>query len=291
MNIRDLQDSAKPKRQVIRYTDLEWHYLACAVHAEWFQTSVNNLTKSLVQIVNQAQDNQTGLLPQPWPKRKFTAVIQLMPAIKELYVLLDTSHLSGRIKKLEAANMAQLTEINNLKKLQIPRTPSLQDFKPEEIIAEAALLQAAQAEAAFKANSELKQDLSKVCNSLQAIAIRLHETEKAMYERLTKIESSVDSIKKEEGKGIGNQVREKIMTIIPIEGTDEVEVRVGCGMCGGEEVFKINKRKVELLDRSVRRAKNVYIQTAFPELSDGQREAIMSGTCETCYDELFEEDV
>lgn len=79
------------------------------------------------------------------------------------------------------------------------------------------------------------------------------------------------------------------MLIIPIEGTNDVKVCVGCNVCGNHVELVINKRKVSLLDRGIRRASNVLIQDAFSELTPGERDILVHGMYEKCFDSMCAE--
>ena len=57
-----------------------------------------------------------------------------------------------------------------------------------------------------------------------------------------------------------------------------------CNECGDETVL-------QLKDADVKRWKNGdLIQRVFPQLSESERELMISGTCGDCFDKLFPED-
>ena len=60
---------------------------------------------------------------------------------------------------------------------------------------------------------------------------------------------------------------------------------VDCRMC--EEFFQIpaTPEQQEQLDKP--RSELMFMQDIFPELSLGDRELLISGTCGTCWDKLF----
>jgi len=60
---------------------------------------------------------------------------------------------------------------------------------------------------------------------------------------------------------------------------------VDCRMC--EEFFQIpaTPKQQEELDKP--RSERMFMQDIFPELSLGDRELLISGTCGTCWDKLF----
>lgn len=62
-----------------------------------------------------------------------------------------------------------------------------------------------------------------------------------------------------------------------------IEIAVECQMCGGETVLKITDAAWQ------RYQMGEHIQSALSELDAGQRELLISRTCEKCFDNLFKE--
>lgn len=60
-------------------------------------------------------------------------------------------------------------------------------------------------------------------------------------------------------------------------------VTTPCCVCGKTHEFQFDRRKYEDWQNGV------LIQKVFPELSDGEREILISGTCPACWDELWAE--
>lgn len=61
-------------------------------------------------------------------------------------------------------------------------------------------------------------------------------------------------------------------------------INVTCISCGGQHEFQVR-------DEDMRRYESgELIQREFPYLSAGQRELMISQTCETCFEEMFPEE-
>lgn len=155
----ELQDSVKgvkPKRTVVRYSEEEWRLLGQAMWLEWSSPSVS-MSTTIVQLANLAQKNQLKFLlgsdvesGVQWPVRRFTAVVQLQPAVEHMFRLVksvqdnetlfltasdDNTKLQKQLKELET----KVLEFQS-------RRPSLSEFSQADIVAEAASIQASQAE-------------------------------------------------------------------------------------------------------------------------------------------------
>ena len=176
----ELQSAATkkpPKRNIIRYSDAEWHLLAQAMFAEW-TASPDNLGLSVVQIANLAQTNQTKILledePDPhvqWPKRHFTANNQLVHALTEIYNFInDKRRIEELFQKSNMDNGNLKVQVSQLKaELDAlkAKKPALSDFPPADIIAEAAFIQASQAESFVKATASLHKSLDDIKTLIQ----------------------------------------------------------------------------------------------------------------------------
>lgn len=57
-----------------------------------------------------------------------------------------------------------------------------------------------------------------------------------------------------------------------------------CRICQKQVQFPVNKMQYEWWRRGM------PVQNAFPEMSAGNREFLISRTCETCFDKMFEEE-
>jgi len=64
-----------------------------------------------------------------------------------------------------------------------------------------------------------------------------------------------------------------------------ITLQITCWHC--KRLFFVN---VEKTDHDVWLARQGLAQDIFHYLSDGERELIISGTCDTCFDELFPQD-
>ena len=64
--------------------------------------------------------------------------------------------------------------------------------------------------------------------------------------------------------------------------SDTIEVKTKtCCVCDKFEVLTLNRSAVESWQEGE------YIQNAFPDMSDNERELLISGTHPTCWDKLF----
>ena len=63
-----------------------------------------------------------------------------------------------------------------------------------------------------------------------------------------------------------------------------VTVEVKCNLCDNIEKFDLPKEGIRAYYRGS------LIQNALPELSNAQREMLISGTCGNCWDEMFPEE-
>jgi hypothetical protein len=64
----------------------------------------------------------------------------------------------------------------------------------------------------------------------------------------------------------------------------KVEIRGLCRVCRQPQTMMVNKLGLRMW------CDGEYIQTALPNLSAGEREFLMSGTCDPCFDKLFKEE-
>ena len=65
---------------------------------------------------------------------------------------------------------------------------------------------------------------------------------------------------------------------------DTVELKVDCIQCGHTHVFRVPRNQFEAWERGT------LIQDAFPELTPGQREILISKVCGDCFDKMFSEE-
>jgi hypothetical protein len=176
--LTDLQNAASKTApttiQRIRYSDPEWELIARAMLAEML-ADPSNIGLSVVQLANQAQRNQLKILlgdsydphgSVKWSSRNFTAVAQVLPAIRHLHKILHSLHETSDLFKVSSdENGTQAKRITFLEgevaRLK-ERRPSFEDFSPEDIIAEAAFIQAQQADRLEKAAAGLKTEIAKV---------------------------------------------------------------------------------------------------------------------------------
>lgn len=63
-----------------------------------------------------------------------------------------------------------------------------------------------------------------------------------------------------------------------------VTIPVLCKVCKGIKLVDCNPEGV------IKWHNGEHIQDALPELTDGERELLLSGICEECFDRLFKED-
>ena len=67
--------------------------------------------------------------------------------------------------------------------------------------------------------------------------------------------------------------------------TTSTYVAVNCRMCG--EITHIPCTDEQLKELAMPRSERRYMQDIFPDLSIGDRELLISGTCNTCWQKLF----
>ena len=65
---------------------------------------------------------------------------------------------------------------------------------------------------------------------------------------------------------------------------DSLLLNVICPMCNGSNEIEVSKKGLDKYH------KGALIQVAFPELSNDQRELLLSGICIECWDKTFKED-
>lgn len=58
-----------------------------------------------------------------------------------------------------------------------------------------------------------------------------------------------------------------------------------CTLCGREQEIQVNQERYRTWKES-----GAYIQDALPELTPGEREFLISGICEKCFDKQFGEE-
>ena len=63
---------------------------------------------------------------------------------------------------------------------------------------------------------------------------------------------------------------------------------VDCRLCG--EITHIPCTDEQLIELEMPRSQRRYMQDIFPELSVGDRELLISGTCDTCWQKMFGSD-
>lgn len=63
---------------------------------------------------------------------------------------------------------------------------------------------------------------------------------------------------------------------------------VDCRICG--EFYQIPATPEQQAELDKPRAERKFMQDIFPDLSLGDRELLISGTCSTCWDKMFPED-
>jgi hypothetical protein len=173
--LADLQNAPiKPTIHRVRYTEPEWELLAQAMFAELAAGHVH-LGLSIVQLANQAQKNQPKVLlgdsydpsgQVAWDARNFTAVVQLMPAMRYMHkIMMSHKEAADLFKVSSDESKAQAKRIQELEAevaVMKARPPSFEHFAPEDIVAEAAFIQAQQAERLEKAAAGLKAEMAKV---------------------------------------------------------------------------------------------------------------------------------
>jgi len=63
---------------------------------------------------------------------------------------------------------------------------------------------------------------------------------------------------------------------------------VQCRLCG--ESKWIDTTVEQMMEYAKPRSERMYVQDIFPDLSVGDRELLISGTCDTCWQKLFGSD-
>ena len=63
-----------------------------------------------------------------------------------------------------------------------------------------------------------------------------------------------------------------------------ITIRIRCHSCGQVFELSVDKQRFEAWEQ-----KKGYIQDLLPELTDDQRELLISETCGSCFDKLFRE--
>ena len=63
---------------------------------------------------------------------------------------------------------------------------------------------------------------------------------------------------------------------------------VDCRIC--EEFYYISATPEQQVELDKPRAERKFMQDIFPDLSIGDRELLISGTCSTCWEKMFPED-
>lgn len=64
-----------------------------------------------------------------------------------------------------------------------------------------------------------------------------------------------------------------------------IKIECSCSSCGGTKILDVDEEM--LIAWSERK---ILAQRAFPHLSVDDRELLISGTCGTCFDEMFKEE-
>jgi len=62
-----------------------------------------------------------------------------------------------------------------------------------------------------------------------------------------------------------------------------LHVKKACPLCRKQQSVFVKKEQLEKWENGM------LAQTAFPELSASQRELLQTGTCDTCWDNMFSE--
>lgn len=68
----------------------------------------------------------------------------------------------------------------------------------------------------------------------------------------------------------------------------KIDLQVGCRLCS--KTYSIPATLEQIQEFEMPRSQRRFVQDIFPELSVGDRELLMSGTCDTCWQELFGSD-
>jgi hypothetical protein len=69
-----------------------------------------------------------------------------------------------------------------------------------------------------------------------------------------------------------------------MEYTNDITVNIICHMCSALTTFNVPRDGYQAWQEGT------LIQKALPGLSPSQRELLISGTCDTCFDKLFAEE-
>lgn len=178
--LSDLQAAAHtgPKRTKVRYTEPMWELLAQAMVAELLADS-RNLGLNIIHLANQAQKNQTKVLlgedygnpSVSWPTRHFTAIVQLLTVQRLMHKqFLDMQEHADVLQVASEENKAHLKRIKELEELTVllkGKKADLSDFPEEEIVAEAAFIQAQKATKIEKAAEQISGALSELKTLIQ----------------------------------------------------------------------------------------------------------------------------
>ncbi len=62
-----------------------------------------------------------------------------------------------------------------------------------------------------------------------------------------------------------------------------MKINAQCRMCGAEEELEVSEAQLQAWQDGA------LIQKAMPHLTKDQRELLITGTCGTCFDRMFEE--
>jgi len=76
-------------------------------------------------------------------------------------------------------------------------------------------------------------------------------------------------------------MRPHILDRAYIAETDEVELTIQCPSCGNEKKLKVNPDKLHSWFNGM------LVQNAFPDMSSSDREALITGTCDECWEMIF----
>jgi hypothetical protein len=64
-----------------------------------------------------------------------------------------------------------------------------------------------------------------------------------------------------------------------------IDLAVDCRLCGNTSHIQCEEWQV--IEMNKPRSERMFMQDIFPNLSIGDRELLISGTCDTCWQELF----
>lgn len=65
--------------------------------------------------------------------------------------------------------------------------------------------------------------------------------------------------------------------------TTHIQTEIFCVHCASRHVLTLSKAGIEA------RKNGAFVQDAFPELTVGERELLISGTCDACWERFFPE--